>query len=142
MTARGRKKADAPVYLQDAMPTVLKLAGAEGGDDIDFQDLRPHWEGKGAPRDAVIGAYMNLQRMIERDGKKLILYPAAKVARVFDLRADPEEMKDLAATPAGMALARPLFQRLVGIQHESGDPLDLSVAFPELSAAGDGEKTR
>jgi choline-sulfatase len=136
------KKTDAPVYLQDAMPTVLKLGGAEAGGDIDFQDLRPHWEGKGKRRDAAIGAYMNLQRMIERDGKKLILYPAAKVARVFDLQADPAEMNDLAGTPAGRALAVPLFQRLVEIQKESGDPLDLAVVFPDLAAKGDGEKTR
>jgi choline-sulfatase len=136
------KKIDAPVYLQDAMPTVLKLAGAEVGDDIDFQDLRPHWEGKGKPRDAAVGAYMDLQRMIERDGRKLILYPKAKVARVFDLRADPHEMNDLAGTPAGKELALSLFRHLVAIQQESGDPLDLSGAFPELAAAGNHEKTR
>jgi len=136
------KKIDAPVYLQDAMPTALKLAGAEVGDDIDFQDMRPHWEGKGKPRDAAIGAYMDLQRMIEKDGKKLILYPKAKVARVFDLQADPEEMNDLAETPAGKALAIPLFQRLREIQKESGDPLDLSGLFPDLVAQGKGGKTR
>jgi choline-sulfatase len=135
------KKSGAPVYLQDAMPTVLKLAGAEVGEDIDFQDLRPHWEGTGKPREAVSGAYMDLQRMIERDGKKLILYPKAKVARVFDLRADPDEMRDLAGTPAGAAITADLFRRLVGIQKESDDKLDLSVAFPEL-AAGNGEKSR
>jgi choline-sulfatase len=136
------KKVAAPVYLQDAMPTALKLAGAEVGDDIDFQDLRPHWEGKGKPRDAAIGAYMNLQRMIEKDGKKLILYPKAKVARVFDLQADPAEMHDLAGTPAGKALAVPLFQRLLEIQKESGDSLDLSGAFADLGGTGNGEKTR
>jgi arylsulfatase A-like enzyme len=136
------KKVNAPVYLQDAMPTVLKLGGAESGDDIDFQDLRPHWEGKGKSRDAAIGAYMNLQRMIEKDGKKLILYPAAKVVRVFDLRVDPAEMHDLAGTPAGKTLAVPLFQRLLEIQKESGDTLDLAATFPELGATGDGEKTR
>ena len=135
------KKSGAPVYLQDAMPTVLKLAGAEVGEDIDFQDLRPHWEGTGKPREAVGGAYMDLQRMIERDGKKLILYPKAKVARVFDLRADPDEMRDLAGTPAGAAIAADLFRRLVVIQKESDDPLDLSASFPEL-AAGNGEKSR
>ena len=124
------------------MPTALKLAGAEVGDDIDFQDLRPHWEGKGRPRDAAIGAYMDLQRMIEKDGKKLILYPKAKVARVFDLQADPAEKNDLAGTPAGQALAVPLLQRLLEIQKESGDPLDLAGTFPDLTAAGDGEKTR
>jgi len=136
------KKIDSPIYLQDAMPTVLKLAGAEAGGDIDFHDLRPHWEGKGKPRDAAVGAYMDLQRMIERGGKKLILYPKAKVVRVYDLLDDPDEMKDLADTPAGRVIAEDLFQRLVAIRKESGDPLDLTAAFPELTAAGSGEKTR
>lgn len=134
------KKVPAPVYLQDAMPTALKLAGAEAGDDIDFQDLRPHWEGKGRPRDAAIGAYKDSQRMIEKDGRKLILYPKAKVARVFDLKSDPDEMKDLAGTPEGRAIAAELFRRLREIQEESGDPLDLRSSFPEL--AGKGEKSR
>jgi hypothetical protein len=80
--------------------------------------------------------------MIEKDGKKLILYPKAKVARVFDLQADPAEKNDLAGTPAGRALAVPLLQRLLEIQKESGDPLDLAGTFPDLTAAGDGEKTR
>ena len=136
------KKTDAPVYLQDAMPTALKLAGAEVPDDVGFQDLRPHWEGQGKKRDAVIGAYMQLQRMISRDGKKLILYPAAKVARVFDLAADPDEMNDLFETPAGKALAVPLFQRLLEIQRETGDPLDLQPAYPGLAGGAEGEKSR
>jgi arylsulfatase A-like enzyme len=132
----------APVYLQDAMPTVLKLAGASVSAEVDFQDLRPHWEGRGTPRDAVIGAFRDLQRMITRDGKKLILYPRARVTRLFDLETDPEEMRDLAGTPAGIAASRSLFQRLLEIQRETGDPLDLAPFFPELAAAGDGEKTR
>ena len=85
---------------------------------------------------------MYLLRMIERDGKKLILYPKAKVARVFDLRSDPEEMKDLIDTREGKALAVLLFQRLLEIQRESGDPLDLTKDFPELAVAGGGEKSR
>jgi arylsulfatase A-like enzyme len=133
---------DAPVYVQDAMPTVLKLAGAPVSADVGFQDLRPHWEGKGTPRDAVIGAFRDLQRMITRDGKKLLLYPQARVARVFDLEADPDEMHDLAGTAEGISAARPLFQRLLEIQRETGDPLDLAPFFPELVAGGDGEKTR
>ncbi len=136
------KKTDAPVYLQDAMPTVLGLAGARIPAEVGFKDLRPLWEGKGERRDAVIGAYRDLQRMIERDGKKLILYPQAKVARVFDLQSDPDEKQDLIGTEAGKTLAVQLFQRLVEIQRDTGDPLDLSSSFPALAAGGGGEKTR
>lgn len=137
------QKAAAPIYLQDAMPTVLKLAGAELPEDTGFADLRPHWQGQGTARDSIMCAYRDLQRMITRDGKKLLLYPKAKVARVFDLQADPDEMKDLAATPEGQALAGPLFRRLLEIQAETGDPLDLRAAFPDLAAsAGEAAKSR
>ncbi|WP_035611383.1 sulfatase-like hydrolase/transferase [Haloferula sp. BvORR071] len=126
-------RTDAPIYLQDAMPTALKLAGATVSAEVGFQDLRPHWEGKGIRRDAVIGAYRDLQRMVSKDGKKLLLYPKADVVRIFDLKADPDEMHDLAGTPEGDALAGPLFQRLLEIQKETGDPLDLAAAFPKLA---------
>lgn len=134
-------KIDAPIYLQDAMPTTIKLAGGTVSAEVGFSDLRPLWEGKGTPRDAAIGAYRDLQRMIEKDGKKLILYPQAKTARVFDLKSDPDEMKDLAATEEGKALAVPLFKRLLEIQQETGDPLDLRPAFPELVGTIDVEKS-
>ena len=136
------KKNDAPVYVQDAMPTVLNLAGADVPEGTGFENLRPHWQGRGVPRDAVIGAFRDLQRMIGKDGKKLILYPQAKTARLFDLRTDPDEMKDLFDTPSGHEIAVPLFQRLLEIQQETGDPLDLRLSFPELAGNGDGEKSR
>ncbi|WP_367871226.1 sulfatase-like hydrolase/transferase [Luteolibacter sp. Populi] len=128
------KRIAAPVYLQDAMPTVLKLAGAPVSAGIGFQDLRPHWEenGQGTPRDAIIGAFRDRQRMITRDGKKLILYPLPKVIHLFDLKTDPDEMHDLSATPEGAALAKSLFQRLLEIQKETADPLDLRPTFPSL----------
>lgn len=127
------KRIGAPVYLQDAMPTTLGLAGAPVPEDVDFLDLRPHWEGKAEPRKAVMGAYRDLQRMVEEDGRKLILYPKARVARVFDLREDPHEMNDLSGTEAGRKLAVRLFQRLLEIQRESGDPLDLRTVYPGLA---------
>ena len=51
-------------------------------------------------------------------------------------------MVDLIDTPIGKALAVRLFQRLLEIQQESGDPLDLRADFPQLSGPTDGEKTR
>ncbi len=127
------KKIPAPIYLQDAMPTVLRLAGAPVPDDVDFQDLRPHWEGQETPRKAIAVAYRDLQRMVGEDGKKLILYPKAKIARVFDLHTDPDETRDLIDTPAGQDLAVRLFARLLEIQRESGDTLDLRSDFPDLA---------
>ncbi len=126
------ERLDAPIYLQDIMPTTLELAGAEVSDDIDFQSLLPHLKGEGSPREFIFGAYRHHQRMIEKDGRKLILYPEAKVARVFDLRQDPHEMNDLIGTDEGKAIARDLFPLLLAELDRRGDTLDLRGAYPEL----------
>ena len=126
-------KVEAPVYLQDCMPTALRMAGAEKPADADFRDLRPLWEKTGAPRDVITGAYMDSQRMIERpDGKKLILLPKAKTAELYDLKADPEELRNLLAEPGGRELARELFAQWEKARAETGDTLDLREEFPDL----------
>ncbi|HSP41779.1 MAG TPA: sulfatase-like hydrolase/transferase, partial [Luteolibacter sp.] len=126
------KTIDAPIYLQDVMPTFIQLAGAGVPDDIDFQSVLPLLDGTGKPREQIFGAYMDVQRMLVRDGRKLILYPAAGVTRVFDLKKDPDETNDLFATPAGKTIARELFPLLVAELKQHGDPLDLRAAYPDL----------
>ena len=132
---QGRKSA-APVYLQDIMPTYLALAGAEVPADLDFRDLRPVWEGKSTGREAVYGGYKEQQRMLVKDGHKLLLYPKAGVFRVFDLREDPWEMKDLAATDEGRRVARGLFAALLEEQGRMHDKLDLRSVYPDLAVGG------
>jgi choline-sulfatase len=126
------ERLDAPIYVQDIMPTFLRLAGAEVPDDVDFQSLLPLVEGAGRPREQIFGAYRDHQRMITRDGHKLILYPKARVARVFDLGNDPDETHDLINTAVGRVIARELFPLLVAELEDHGDPLDLRAAYPEL----------
>lgn len=126
------KVLDAPIYLQDVMPTFLELAGAKVPDDVDFQSLLPLIAGEGEQREQVFGAYREHQRMLVRDGHKLILYPKAKVARLFGLEKDPDEMKDLIGTPKGQATARKLFAHLVAELDRQGDSVDLGAAYPDL----------
>ena len=126
------KQLAAAIYLQDVMPTFLELAGAEIPKDVDFQSLLPFLEGKGSAREQVFGAYRDHQRMITRDGRKLILYPKAKVARVFDLAKDPDEKKDLIGTAKGQEIAKELFGHLVAELDRHGDSLDLGATYPDL----------
>lgn len=126
------KRTNAPIYLQDVMPTTLEIAGAEVTDDVYFESFLPALYGDGSGRDAVYGAYRMHQRMVQVDGKKLILYPEARVFRVFDLNADPHEKNDLAETPEGLAMAKRLFARLLELQKEKNDPLDLVEVFAGL----------
>lgn len=125
-------KISAPVYLQDAMATALDLAGADRG-GIEFQSLRPLLAGKGQGLAAVYGSYMNLQRAVIHDGWKLILYPQAKVAKLYHLTEDPQELKDLAADPAMADRKKSLFAKFRELQTKYEDPLKLEAAFPDLN---------
>lgn len=122
---------DAPIYLQDAMATALDLAGADRG-GVEFQSVRPLLAGEGQGLDAVYGAYLDLQRAVIHDGWKLILYPDAKVTKLFHLAEDPQELKDLAADPAMAGRKKVLFAKFLELQKRYQDKLKLEPVFPEL----------
>jgi arylsulfatase A-like enzyme len=125
-------KIDAPIHLQDAMATALDLAGAKR-EDVEFQSLRPLLAGEKGGLDAVYGAYMDLQRAVIHDGWKLILYPKAKVAKLYHLTEDPQEMKDLAADPGMDGRKKALFKKFQDLQKQYNDTLNLAKAFPNLN---------
>lgn len=122
---------DAPIHLQDAMATALDLAGADR-DGVEFQSLRPLLAGTGKGLDAVYAAYMDTQRAVIQDGWKLILYPKAKVAKLYHLAADPQETKDLAADPAMTGRKKQLFAKFRELQQRYHDQLKLDSVFPDL----------
>ena len=127
------KRLDAPVYLQDIMASTLELGGVRKPDWVQFQSLMPLVRGTAAESyDGIYGAYLGLQRMVTDDGYKLLLYPKAKKVRLYNLKADPLEMKDLAGEPASAPIIKRLFATLLRLQKETGDTLDLRAAFPGL----------
>jgi len=132
------KRIDAPVYLQDVMPTTLELAGVEAPDHVQFRSLMPLIEGKRKSNyDAIYGGYLGLQRMVVQDGCKLLLFPKIKKALLFDLNKDPQEMHDLLADDAtaatALTTAKKLFAELLKLQKETGDNLDLTETFADLA---------
>jgi choline-sulfatase len=134
---KAGEKIAAPIYLQDVMATALDLAGAPRPAHVEFQSLRPLLRGEQSPaaRPAIYGGYLELQRAVIHDGWKLIAYPRARVTRLYHLAADPDEMADLAAAPEHARRKADLFQRLLRLQRELDDPLDLAAAFPDHSPA-------
>ncbi len=70
--------------------------------------------------------------MVTHNGMKLMLYPKAGVARLYNLEEDPLEMNDLADHPESKPLMRELFGVLRALQEQFNDPLDLTETFPHL----------
>lgn len=121
--AAGRR-IDAPIYLQDIVPTTLALAGAEVPEHVEFKSLVPLLDGTAERiREAAYAAYMQFQRMVTEDNLKLIVYPKLGRELLFDLAADPHETRDLAASPGHAADLARLRHRLAALQQELGDPL-------------------
>ena len=129
------EKIDAPVYLQDVMPSTLEIAGVPKPGYVEFNSLMPFVRGdrKESYYPAIYGCYKNdLQRMIRSGGFKLIAYPRAKAMRLYDMNNDPLELNDLAQNPDYFETKSDLFKQLLQLQKEMNDPIDLSEYFAEL----------
>ena len=129
------KRVAAPVYLQDVMASSLEIAGVDKPEHVQFHSVLPlaRGETKKSNYDAIYGAYLSIQRSVTVKDKKLLLYPKVPVARLYDIGADPMEMKDLAEDEANKPIMQKLFARLLKLQEETGDKLDLKKPFPELA---------
>jgi len=127
------KRLDTPVYLQDIMPSSLEVAGIKKPAYVQFRSLMPLVHGRRkSSYDAVYGGYTNAQRMVTQDGYKLLLIPKIKKALLFNLADDPNEMNDLFANKTHRPTAKKLFARLLQLQKETGDTLDLKKVYPDL----------
>ncbi len=130
------RKIDTPIYLQDVMPTTLELAQAKQPEHVEFQSLLPLLAGQDVvPYPSIYGAYIDLQRSVKMNGYKLILYPKIKVARLYHMTHDPNEMHDIFAEESSLPIAKQLFQELLKLQLQMGDKINLKSVYPELTHA-------
>ena len=69
-----------PMFSQDVMATSLELAGVSKPDYVEFNSFYDLAKGeqKESHYDAIYGGYKKVQRMIRKDGYKLLVYPKAK----------------------------------------------------------------
>lgn len=120
---------DERIYMQDAVPTALDLAQADNT-GLDYQSLMPLISGKKDQHyDAIYAAFApDRQRAVIEDHHKLILYPKGKIALLFDLSADPLEKNPLDSPER----KKQLFAKLLSLQKNTADPLDLGSVYPEL----------
>ena len=116
------------VYLQDIMATSLQLAGVEKPSHVYFNSFLDLVKGerKESHYPAIYGAYVDFQRMIRKDGYKLLVYPKANKILLFDMQNDPNEINDLSDNPEHAARIESMFSDLLALQKEMNDPLKLS----------------
>lgn len=128
------RKVDADVYVQDIMATVLELAGIEKPEYVEFNSLLALAKGKQTKSnyDAIYGCYTTKQRMIRKEGFKLIAYPDAEKVLLFDLNADPLEMNNLADSIKYAEKKKQLFDNLLKLQADMDDELDLKPLYKKV----------
>ena len=123
------KKVENEVYLQDIMATTLELAKIDPPEEIEFKSFLKLAKGESDKKsysNGMYGAYINFQRMIRKDGFKLIVYPKLNKTLLFDLINDPYEKNDLSFNSKFKDKKVSLFNDLISLQKEFNDTLSLS----------------
>jgi arylsulfatase A-like enzyme len=124
-------ESDALVYLFDIFPTVADLVGAKVPDGLDGRSLVPVIKGKQAGvRDSVFLAYRDVQRAVRKGDWKLIRYPKVDVTQLFNVKDDPDELKDLSADPSQAERVKEMMELLRAEQKHYADKAPLTVARP------------
>ena len=113
---------DAPVCLQDIMPTLLDAAGVDIPDTVDGASLLPLVRGEQVPwREFVHGEHTrcyhpdNEMQYLTDGTAKYIWFPPTGVEQLFDLTADPYECHDLSGDPARADQLARWRERLIAI---------------------------
>jgi arylsulfatase A-like enzyme len=99
---RGGERVSRPAALEDIAPTLLKLAGAEVPAGMRGLDLLSPPR-SGSPRPLVARANRSERYGLRLDDRLLVSDFRTGDRRLFDLVADPEERRELAAEPAELA---------------------------------------
>jgi len=118
------------------MASTLDLAGIKKPDHVQFNSLMPLIAGKKKSNyNAIYGTYKpNDQRMVTEGDYKLIMYPNIKKTKLFNLKTDPKEMKNLATDKKNAPIIAGLFKTFNKLQKETGDTLKVEAS--EYSAKG------
>jgi arylsulfatase A-like enzyme len=127
-----RGQSDALVYLFDIYPTTVDLVGGKAPAGLDGKSLAPVVQGKQqGVRETIFLAYKDVQRAVRHEDWKLIRYPKVNYTQLFNLRDDPDELKNLAAEPGQAQRVREMMALLAEQQKLFHDPAPLTVDNPQ-----------
>ncbi len=128
-----KKKLNQRMYLQDIYPTILDLVGAEIPEYIDFKSLKTTIT-TASKKDVYNSIYLAMfddQRSIIQGDYKLIMYPKAKVAELYNLKKDKWEINNLMAKPSSNSIVKKLLKEFELWQNKTGDELDIKLVYPQ-----------
>jgi len=127
----AKQRTDTMVYLFDIFPTLFELLGLPKPATVDGKSLVPVLKNpKAKMRDVHVYAYRHVMRALRTTRWKYIRYNASGVQnqQLFDIAADPLEMKDLSKEPAHKETVTQLDLLMRMMLKQEGDPLDLTKA--------------
>jgi arylsulfatase A-like enzyme len=120
-------QSDALVYLFDLMPTFCDLTGLQTPTTVEGKSLLPVIQGsQPRVRESLFCAYRACQRMVRDERWKLMKYNGSGVknTQLFDLKNDPDELRNLASDPQQAAQLTRLEKLLADARKHYGDPAD------------------
>jgi len=132
---KGRK-CRALCYLHDAYPTLCELAGLEIPGTVQTKSLAPIITGRSKKhRQSLFFAYKDFQRAVRDERYKLIEYcvNGNRTTQVFDLSADPWELKNLAGEPEYVKQRARLRSLLLSWKEKVGDNSEFRQGCPALA---------
>ena len=122
-------------YLLDVFPTLCDLTGVPAPDGVFGKSLRPIWESRAeSVRDSCFLPFQNSMRAVSDGRWKLIRYPQVDRTQLFDLRSDPDELRDRSAEARQAERIAALRKRLEEWQSLVGDRQPWSVPNPRPAA--------
>ncbi|MGE0102177.1 MAG: sulfatase-like hydrolase/transferase [Blastocatellales bacterium] len=120
------KSTRAFTYLLDVFPTLCDVLGIARPEGVEGESLRPLWEGKRSSiRDSVFLPFLQIQRAVRDERWKLIAYPKIGHLQLFDLRNDPNEIRNMIDRPENGVHVRRLQKLMKQWQERVGDTLEL-----------------
>lgn len=116
------QRTTAMCYLYDVMPTLGKLCGVTAPKDSQGREFSAVLKNPSQPaRPFLMFGYKSLQKALNDGRWKLIRYPHINRTQLFDLQADPYELKDLAAAPEQAERVKAMLAKLGEEMKADGD---------------------
>ena len=129
------------IYLQDIVPTTLDFAEIHVPDEIDFKSFKEILlkNQNKQINEEIYGTYsccaenyFDYQRMIRKEGFKLMLFPKNRRIELYDIENDPNEINNLAFNMKYKDKIVDLANDFIELQKKYNDSLEVKNIFKEI----------